>query len=142
MNQITGKIRAGKIAGSIGSGVDYYKGDKGEDGYTPIKGVDYFTQEDIQEIISQIDIPPSYDMATALDMSDWESGKVVDAGTLKFDFQSAIYQLNAKANTASLANVAFSGNYNELTNKPVIITESRVNELIDTKLGVIENGTY
>ena len=28
----------------------------------------------------------------------------------------------------------FSGDYNDLTNKPTILTEDRVNELIDAKL--------
>lgn len=30
---------------------------KGEDGYTPVKGVDYWTEEDKQEIIDSIDFP-------------------------------------------------------------------------------------
>ena len=30
------------------------KGDKGEDGYTPIKGVDYFTKEDKQEMVDDV----------------------------------------------------------------------------------------
>jgi hypothetical protein len=33
------------IRAELSCGVDYYKGDK------PIKGVDYFTQEDIDEIV-------------------------------------------------------------------------------------------
>jgi hypothetical protein len=33
------------INGELGLGVDYYKGEKGD---TPIKGVDYFTQAEIQ----------------------------------------------------------------------------------------------
>lgn len=31
------------------------KGDKGEDGYTPVKGVDYFTEEDKQEFLNKIE---------------------------------------------------------------------------------------
>ena len=160
---IKGRLAASGITGSTGSGVDYYKGDKGEDGrdgidgvngkdgrdgvngkdgYTPIKGVDYFTQADIEEIIDQIDIPPSYEMATSNNMSDWNNGKVVDAGTLKFCFFAALAQLRLKADTASLNEVAFSGDYDDLSNKPTLITENRVNELIEAKLGVIENGTY
>ena len=156
MNQIKGKIRAGKIAGSIGSGVDYYKGDKGEDGYTPIKGVDYFTEEDIAEIVSQIDTGSNIEIAVSTSMSDWTRGKVVDAATLKTvnqntnanitaagsAIQEVMQALNYKADEADLAAVATSGSYNDLTNKPSIITETRVNELIDAKLGVIENGTY
>ena len=29
-------------------------GPKGEDGYTPVKGVDYFTEEDINEIVDRV----------------------------------------------------------------------------------------
>lgn len=160
---ISGSVHGANMFGATGSGVDYYKGDKGDkgedgrdgrdgidgvngrdgvDGYTPIKGVDYFTQGDIDEIISQIDIPPSYEMATSTDMSDWSSGKVVDAAALKTDFNNALYLLNTKADTRSLANVAFSGAYTDLVDQPTILTTSDVNALIDAKLGVIENGTY
>ena len=31
-------------------GVDYFDGEKGEDGYTPVKGVDYFTDAEIAEM--------------------------------------------------------------------------------------------
>jgi hypothetical protein len=36
------------IRAELSCGVDYYKGEKGD---KPIKGVDYFTQEDIDEIV-------------------------------------------------------------------------------------------
>lgn len=39
----------------------------------------------------------------------------------------------------------FSGNYNDLTNKPTIpevVTDDHINDLIDSKLVVIENGNY
>lgn len=39
----------------------------------------------------------------------------------------------------------FSGNYNDLANKPTIpeaVTDAHINSLIDAKLGVIENGSY
>lgn len=140
MEQIKGKIRAGKVSGSIGSGVDYYKGE------TPVKGVDYFTEEDIQEIISRIEVSPSsapsYSMATSTNMGDWDSGKVVDAATLKYCFSIALAQLGTKAATTDLSTVAYTGDYDDLTDKPSLITETRVNELISAKLGEIENGTY
>lgn len=35
-------------------GNDGGKGDKGEDGYTPIKGIDYFTEDDIASILNRL----------------------------------------------------------------------------------------
>lgn len=49
------------IKGVISVGVDYYKGEKGEkgdngrDGYTPRKGIDYFTESDIDYVIGKIE---------------------------------------------------------------------------------------
>ena len=40
------------IRAQLSCGVDYYKGEKGD---KPVKGVDYFTQEDIDSIIEQIE---------------------------------------------------------------------------------------
>ena len=49
-----------EIIGKMGLGVDYYKGEPGEqgipgkDGKTPVKGVDYFTDAEITEIKDEI----------------------------------------------------------------------------------------
>lgn len=43
------------------------------------------------------------------------------------------------AKTEDLSNVATSGSYNDLTNKPTILSESDVNNLIDTKIGDINS---
>lgn len=46
---------------------------------------------------------------------------------------------------SGLATVATTGSYNDLSDKPTIpaaVTDSHINDLIDAKLGVIENGTY
>ncbi len=37
------------------------KGDKGDDGYTPVKGVDYFTDTDVNEIIDRVEENINYD---------------------------------------------------------------------------------
>lgn len=42
------------INAELGLGVDYYKGEKGEPGKTPVKGVDYFTDAEITEIKDEI----------------------------------------------------------------------------------------
>ena len=44
------------------------KGDPGEDGKTPIKGVDYFDGEDIKEITKQIQFEAGIDVATDEDI--------------------------------------------------------------------------
>lgn len=45
-----------KIKNADGEWVDIpaIKGDKGEDGRTPVKGVDYFTEADKQELINDV----------------------------------------------------------------------------------------
>lgn len=73
------------INGTMGVGVDYYKGDRGNDGYTPVKGKDYFTQEEIEKIEQD-----------AID-------KISTDGFVK---------------SADLANVAKSGSYKDLIDKP------------------------
>lgn len=70
------------INGTMSLGVDYYKGD---DGYTPIKGKDYFTQEEIEEI---------------------EQDAIDKISTDGF------------AKSADLADVATSGSYKDLKDKP------------------------
>jgi hypothetical protein len=47
--------------------------------------------------------------------------------------------LSGYAKKSNLSNVATSGSYNDLTNKPTILSESDVNNLIDTKIGDINS---
>jgi ornithine cyclodeaminase/alanine dehydrogenase-like protein (mu-crystallin family) len=42
-------------------------GQNGADGYTPVKGVDYFTDEDKTELIAEIEAGTIGDIETALD---------------------------------------------------------------------------
>ena len=63
------------IKADLGFGVDYYKGEpgkNGEDGKTPIKGVDYFTQTEIQQIEDNA--------AAKVDLSDY--AKSADLSTV------------------------------------------------------------
>lgn len=53
----------------------------------------------LSDIVDDITVPQ---MATQDDMSDWTSGKTVDAATLKTDFQSALLALGDKANASSV----------------------------------------
>ena len=57
------------INGELGLGVDYYKGEKGD---TPIKGVDYFTTAEIQQIENNA--------AAKVDLSDY--AKTADLSTV------------------------------------------------------------
>lgn len=81
------------INAELGLGVDYYKGEPGEqgipgkDGKTPVKGVDYFTDAEINEI--------EEGAAAKVDLSNY-------------------------AKTADLSTVATSGSYNDLSDKPSI----------------------
>jgi len=50
-----GNIVLGKDEINVGGvNIPILKGDKGENGYTPVKGVDYWTNEDKQEIINEV----------------------------------------------------------------------------------------
>ena len=104
------------IKGTMGVGVDYYKG---KDGYTPIKGVDYFTEEDIAEIkkgIEEADLseyPKKKDLATVATSGSYTDLK--DKPTIP-----EAPDLGEYAKTADLATVATSGSYEDLTNKPTI----------------------
>ena len=73
------------LNGNLNLGVDYYKGDKGDDGYTPIKGKDYFTQEEIEKVEQD----------------------TIDK-----------ISLDSFAKSADLADVATSGSYKDLKDKP------------------------
>lgn len=73
------------LNGNLNLGVDYYKGDKGEKGDTPIKGKDYFTQEEIEKVEQD----------------------TIDK-----------ISLDGFAKKADLADVATSGSYKDLKDKP------------------------
>lgn len=55
------------IKADLGFGVDYYKG---EDGKTPVKGVDYFTPEDIEQIENQLATPATKDKIGGIKLGD------------------------------------------------------------------------
>ena len=86
MIEIKGVLSAEEsLNGNLNLGVDYYKGDRGNDGYTPVKGKDYFTQEEIEKI---------------------EQDTIKKINTDDF------------VKSADLANVATSGSYKDLIDKP------------------------
>ena len=101
------------------------KGAQGADGHTPVKGVDYFTEADKNEIAeaaaSKVNLS-SYRTAEAQDVID--SGKV-DKVTGK-GLSSNDYTDDAKAKVDAIppnpqyTDTVFSGSYNDLTDKPTI----------------------
>lgn len=56
MLDILNAIIANKVSGGSGSGTGPSgpQGPAGADGYTPVKGVDYWTEEDKAEIVSDV----------------------------------------------------------------------------------------
>jgi len=60
------------------------------------------TASDVGALPDSTVIPSVPQMATAADMSDWTSGKTVDASALKADFQFALQQLDGKADTSDI----------------------------------------
>ena len=129
-------------------------GKDGEDGYTPVKGVDYFTEEDF----AALNIPSIEGLATETYVNNTVAGLVDSApetlNTLNElskalgddpNFATTIStEIGKKANSADLATVATSGSYNDLTNKPAIpsiqglASESYVNQQISK----IQHPTY
>lgn len=109
----------------LSCGVDYYKGDKGD---KPIKGVDYFTQEDIADIVEQIE-------TGGVDLDGYATKEYVDnavSGVVVSETDPTVpawaKQANKPSYTASEVGALpadtqlFSGNYNDLRNKPAIPT--------------------
>ena len=122
----------------------------GPAGHTPIKGTDYFTQEDIDYIVAEvekgnyatvdyvdqaIDNIPEVDLSNYATKSDVEKavedvevdlsnyytkGEVDDAITQAQLGGGGEVDLSAYAKTADLAKVATSGDYNDLANLPTI----------------------
>ena len=99
----------------------------GQDGYTPVKGVDYFTEEDIDSLhiprkLSELqndtgyitnEVDPIFSSSaakniTSNDITNWNN---------KSDFSGDYNDLTNKP-------TMFSGDYNDLTNKPTIPTKT------------------
>lgn len=113
------------INAELGLGVDYYKGEPGEQGIpgkTPVKGVDYFTDAEITEIKDEI--------AEKVQVgAKGEDGKTPVKGVDYFttaeiqqieNEAAAKVDLSDYAKTADLSTVATSGSYNDLSDKPSI----------------------
>ena len=117
---------------------------KGDPGITPVKGVDYFTQEDIDSIVSQIDIS---DIEVPTKLSDLQNdvGYITSftetdptvpewaKASTKPSYTAS--EVGAMADSAPAAEITsadiaswnnksnFSGSYNDLSDKPTIPSE-------------------
>ena len=93
-------------------------GADGQDGYTPVKGVDYFTEEDIESL----NIPTK-----TSDLTN-DSGFITDYTETDPVFtSSAAHDITSNDITNWNNKSDFSGNYNDLTNKPSI--PSKISDL-------------
>lgn len=127
------------ITGVISLGVDYYKGEDGRDGrdgrdgYTPRKGIDYFTQADIDEIIAQIPGGGGGDLSQYAKLTDLPtkvSQLTNDRGYIASESDPTVPNWAKSESKPTYtaqevgalpdSTVLFSGNYNDLTNKPTI----------------------
>ena len=160
------------------------KGSRGEDGYTPVRGTDYWTPDDIATIQSYIDAAPGGSVViegtASDDMSEvtittpdawtlvseaWNSEKrplvvlrlsdelyayLTCVSSLDWTSQStgvALFSLPAQKLLDSTPPYSIwldeSGGASILpVDIPSAVTDAHINSLIDTKLGVIENGSY
>lgn len=160
-----------EIIGKMGLGVDYYKGEPGEQGIpgkTPVKGVDYFTDAEIAEIKDEIaekvqvgakgeDGKSAYQLAVEAGYegseADWLAslkGKTPVKGVDYFttaeineieEGAAAKVDLSNYAKTADLSTVATSGSYNDLSNKPSIPEPYELPVASATALGGVKVGS-
>jgi len=64
--------------------------------------------------ITSADVPSYPSMATNTNTSDWTSGKVVDAATLKTVVSSALTQIGGKADASELSNYALKSDISSM----------------------------
>ena len=133
-------------------GIDYddgEKGDKGDPGYTPVKGVDYFdgdpgvyvsTTEPVSDdalIWINPEGDPNDDIATKKYVDEAIAAASIGGGS---ETDLSNYYTKAEVNALIPSTTGF------ITMADVKAlgyqTETQVNTLINTALGVIENGTY
>lgn len=160
-----------EIIGKMGLGVDYYKGEPGEQGIpgkTPVKGVDYFTDAEITEIKDEIaekvqvgakgeDGKSAYQLAVEAGYEGSETewlaslkGKTPVKGVDYFttaeineieEGAAAKVDLSNYAKTADLSTVATSGSYEDLKNKPTIPAAYELPTASATALGGVKVGS-
>lgn len=114
-------------------GLQGEKGEDGKDGYTPVKGVDYFTEEDIAEIRAGLDVD--------VDLSDYATIEAINEALENYAELSDLPNMEdyyRKEEVDGFLRVKANANHSHSN----YLTETQVQALIDASLGVIENGAY
>jgi hypothetical protein len=103
-------------------------GAKGEDGHTPVKGVDYFTQEDIAEIQNGMVTDSEFEEAMILKANVTDTGHSIELQLNSSTYVMTLNLKNSQGTTIStqtidlpLESVVVSGSYDS-TNKKIILT--------------------
>ena len=145
---------------------------KGTDGHTPVKGTDYWTASDKAEVVAEAAaaIKPTPLTGTTNELTPTQVYDAVSAGIpVKVQYVDSTYgllsftafniseslniivsEIIAYANGVYMlcelfgdkSSNAWGFNVTTLAQKTDIPSDDHINSLIDTKLGVIENGSY
>ena len=114
-------------------GAQGLQGEKGKDGYTPVKGVDYFTEKDIAEIRAGLDVD--------VDLSDYATIEAINEALENYAELSDLPNMEdyyRKEEVDSFLRVKSNANHSHSN----YLTETQVQALIDASLGVIADGSY
>lgn len=105
---------------------------KGADGKTPVKGTDYWTDADKSEIVE--------DTKNAIDLSSYQQ-----KSTLETDVAAKGFTKNTGTYTKPSTGIPKSDLASDVQtslSRADTLTDTYINSLIDTAVGVIENGSY
>lgn len=164
--------KSGTTTATVTNGKDGADGADGKDGYTPVKGVDYFTEVEVEEIAEiaagLVDLPEGGETGIVW-RGEWNEETAYNAGDAVFyNGSSYICEVDkmptgeapgAVDEWAILASKGEDGKmpvkgedyFTEAEKQEIaeqaaglvdVPTDAHINSLIDAKLGVIENGTY
>ena len=100
------KVLKGRVSGFTvingKDGKDGKDGAPGADGYTPVKGVDYFTEEDKQEVVDAVELEIT-EKVTAISITEAEDGTVTMVNTLESGgTETIVIAADANGNPASV----------------------------------------
>lgn len=109
------------------------KGDKGDAGYTPQKFIDYFTEEDIESL--ELDRRVNEALESELDVLLDESLKDINDKIIDLDSKDIFLDDKIDEHLNNHPQV-FSGDYNDLSNKPNIPTIDVNKSYVDEKLAL------
>lgn len=155
LNASTYAARALNIASDLPEQVTEYISTHKEElkGYTPIKGIDYFDGKDGKPGKDGVDGAPGKDGVDGKDGKDGVDGYTPQKGIDYFDGKDgkdgeipadklAQIDENTESVQSQLLQIQHIEGKVETLEKRPNITDEHINDLIDIKLGVIENGYY